>query len=83
MCYCCKEKCVKISMIVLNILIIIPGVLLFIFGGLFAKDIAILTNTTEGQQLNKVATGITYLFGAMACYIGLVGFAVGCCYGKC
>jgi len=58
-------------------------VLLFIFGGLFAKDIAILTNTTEGEQLNKVATGITYLFGAMACYIGLVGFAVGCCYGKC
>lgn len=23
MCYCCKEKCVKISMIVLNILIIV------------------------------------------------------------
>lgn len=33
--------------------------------------------------MNRVATGITYLFGAMACYIGVVGFAVGCCYGKC
>jgi hypothetical protein len=50
---------------------------------MFAKDIAILTNTAGGEQLNRVASGIIYLFGAMAIYIGLVGFAVGCCYGKC
>ena len=60
-----------------------PGVLLFIFGGMFSKDLAILTGSPGGEQLGKVATGITYLFGAMACYIGAVGFAVGCCYTKC
>jgi len=50
---------------------------------MFQKDIAILAGAQTGEQLGKVATGITYLFGAMACYIGLVGFAVGCCYTKC
>jgi hypothetical protein len=50
---------------------------------MFSKDIAILTNTKEGQQLGQVASGIVYLFGAMAIYIGVVGFAVGLCYSKC
>jgi hypothetical protein len=50
---------------------------------MFSKDIGILTGNFAGEQLEKVGSGITYLFGAMACYIGVVGFAVGCCYGKC
>ena len=50
---------------------------------MFAKDISVLTNTDAGKNLGKIATGITFLFGAMAIWIGVFGFAVGCCFTRC
>jgi hypothetical protein len=50
---------------------------------MFAKQIKVITNTDSGQTLGNIASGITYLFGAMAIYIGLVGAAIGCCFTKC
>jgi len=83
MCYCCSEKVVRVFMIVLGTLLVIPGILLFIFGGLFGKQVQGLLSTSDGEQLGKIATYITYLFGAMAIYIGLVGLFVGICFTKC
>lgn len=33
--------------------------------------------------MGTVAKAITFLFAAMAVYIGLTGIAVGCCFTKC
>lgn len=38
-----------------------------------------LTNTDSGEQLGKVASGITMLFGAMAIWVGLFAAAIGIC----
>jgi len=82
MCYCCKEKCVRISMIVINFLLIIPGVLLIIFGSGFAGDLKILGDSDSGQKLTKIGTAITYLFGAMGIYAGVIGLLVGILFTK-
>jgi len=83
MCYCCKENTIRVSMMVISGLIIIPGILLFIFGGLFGKQINGITGSgTAPVSIGQIATYITYLFGAMAIYIGFTGLLIGCCFTK-
>lgn len=83
MCYCCSEKVVRVFMIMLGTLVVVPGILLFIFGGLFGNEVKGLLATDSGETIGKIATYITYLFGAMAVYIGLVGLLIGICFTKC
>ncbi len=56
--------------------------LLIIFGSGFAGDIKILASTSGGEKLGKIGTGITYLFGAMGIFAGVIGLLVGCLYTK-
>jgi hypothetical protein len=39
MCYCCSEKCVRITMILLGVLLVVPGIILFILGGILNKQV--------------------------------------------
>lgn len=82
MCYCCSEKTVKIIMIVLGALIVIPGIILFILGGLFAKDIKVIAGD-GGGFLGNVAAAISYLFGALVIWIGGFTLLIGICMNKC
>jgi hypothetical protein len=36
----------------------------------------------SGDKLSKIGTAITYLFGAMGIFSGLIGIIVGCLYTK-
>lgn len=56
--------------------------LLIIFGTGFAGDLKILATNDSGQKLTKIGTGITYLFGAMGIYAGIIGLLVGFLYTK-
>jgi hypothetical protein len=55
---------------------------LIIFGTGFAADLKILTNSSSGEKLGKIGSAITYLFGAMGIFSGLIGIIVGCLYTK-
>ena len=58
--------------------------MLFIFGGLFAKELSPYTGAANSTgNVGKVAANITYLFGAMAIYIGLAGVGNACCFTRC
>lgn len=81
MCYCCSEKTVKILMIVLGGIIVIPGIILFILGGLFAKDVQVIAG--EGGFLGSAAAAISYLFGALVVWIGGFTLLIGICMSKC
>ena len=82
MCYCCSERTVKIIIIVLGTLLVVPGIILFILGALFGNEIQVIANSPDGEYLGKIASGITYLFGAMSIYLGIFAIGIGICMGK-
>jgi len=83
MCYCCTEKRLRLTMIVLSALLIIPGIILLILGGLFKKEIKVISNTDAGNSMGSVASGITILFGVMVLVGAFKGVSVGCCFTRC
>ena len=83
MCYCAKEKHLRGAMIVLGSLLIIPGILLFIFGGIFKHQIKVLTNTDAGTSMGQTASAITFLFACMVMYIGIKAIVIGCMHTRC
>jgi uncharacterized membrane protein len=56
--------------------------LLIIFGTGFAADLKILATSDSGNKLTKIGSAITYLFGAMGIFTGLIGLMVGLLYTK-
>lgn len=56
--------------------------MLIIFGTGFAGDLKILATSDSGNKLTKIGSAITYLFGAMAIFAGLIGMIVGFVYTK-
>jgi hypothetical protein len=56
--------------------------LLIIFGTGFANDLKILATSDSGNRLTKIGSAITYLFGAMGIFAGLIGLMVGLLYTK-
>ena len=83
MCYCCNEKRLRLTMIILSALLVIPGIILLILGGLFKKEIKVITNTDAGSSMGSIASGITILFGVMIIVGGANGVSVGCCFTRC
>lgn len=55
---------------------------MIIFGTGFAGDLKILATSDSGNKLTKIGSAITYLFGAMGIYAGVIGLLVGFLYTK-
>jgi hypothetical protein len=56
--------------------------LLIIFGTGLINDLKILATSDSGSRLSKIGSAITYLFGAMGIFAGLIGLMVGLLYTK-
>lgn len=70
-------------MIVISALIIIPGILIFIFSAMVRSTFDFITDEDTKATVQNTAFGIGILFGAMSVVIALLGIWAGCCKEKC
>jgi len=59
----------------------VPGIILFILGGILNNQLKSLMDST--MTLGVIISNIGFIFAAMSVFIGLFVFAIGCCYTKC
>eukprot|EP00347_Sterkiella_histriomuscorum_P017389 403349568 len=80
MCYCCKIKCIRVSLLTTSLLLIVPAILLYIYGAFLKDSFNFLKN--DGEKISQGAFGFVIALACLAILMALLGTMTAWCHKK-